>query len=352
MFQILPLWRSSGSFASGYIPGRGEGLLRFSAMSDDRARGAHDVRLGGGPPAGAGEPIGVWGGSSTIPHWRYLRCLEHACSCLSPSSSARLVSVAQAPPTPPRCCMESIRRTSSWASTAIRRGLSRASPSQAAGRRADRRTRPAPGEQAVARALEREPPLPDRRLHRRGDPGRHHPVRDCPRRRLVRLRFQPNRRPDPGHIGRSPESAAPSRHGSGRLRSPGVPLSATSRLTARGERTCSTCRSEATETAGSTPPCPISARSGKRSSTVGSCRRTGSVRWCAPAVRVPKESARYGLGFWLQLSNDTVMLEGCDAGVSFHTAHDPHAKVTYTVISNTSDGAWPIARYLAERLGT
>jgi hypothetical protein len=26
--------------------------------------------------------------------------------------------------------------------------------------------------------------------------------------------------------------------------------------------------------------------------------------------------------------------------------HDPRAHVTVTVISNTNDGAWPIARYL------
>jgi hypothetical protein len=26
--------------------------------------------------------------------------------------------------------------------------------------------------------------------------------------------------------------------------------------------------------------------------------------------------------------------------------HDPRERVTLTVISNTSDGAWPIARYL------
>jgi hypothetical protein len=63
-------------------------------------------------------------------------------------------------------------------------------------------------------------------------------------------------------------------------------------------------------------------------------------------------SSRYGLGFWLDESADVVMLEGYDAGVSFRTAHDPRRKATYTVISNTSDGAWPIARLLAEQLGS
>ena len=78
--------------------------------------------------------------------------------------------------------------------------------------------------------------------------------------------------------------------------------------------------------------------------------RIVSDEWVREMVRarsdVPSESMRYGLGFWLHASTDTVILEGCDAGVSFRTVYDPHSGVTYTVISNTTDGAWPIARYL------
>ena len=66
---------------------------------------------------------------------------------------------------------------------------------------------------------------------------------------------------------------------------------------------------------------------------------------------VPSESRRYGLGFWLHAATDTVMLEGSDAGVSFRSVHDPRSGLTYTVISNTSDGAWPIMRYLDDQLG-
>ena len=69
-----------------------------------------------------------------------------------------------------------------------------------------------------------------------------------------------------------------------------------------------------------------------------------------PRSEVPDESMRYGLGFWLDQSSDVVMLVGSDAGVSFWSAHDPRRTVTATVISNTSDGAWPIARLLAERV--
>ncbi|MFQ6852291.1 serine hydrolase domain-containing protein [Streptomyces sp. 35M1] len=65
-----------------------------------------------------------------------------------------------------------------------------------------------------------------------------------------------------------------------------------------------------------------------------------------PRQDVPEESMRYGLGLWLHESSDTVFLIGYDAGASFKSAHDPHTGTTRTVISNTTPGAWPIARAL------
>ena len=62
---------------------------------------------------------------------------------------------------------------------------------------------------------------------------------------------------------------------------------------------------------------------------------------------VPAVSKRYGLGFWLQAAGPAVMLEGMDAGVSFHSRHDAGEGFTWTVVSNTTDGAWPIARHLS-----
>lgn len=56
---------------------------------------------------------------------------------------------------------------------------------------------------------------------------------------------------------------------------------------------------------------------------------------------------RYGLGFWRPAGGDQAMLTGSDAGVSFRSVHDPAADATYTVISNTTDGAWPMSRHLA-----
>ncbi|MGW5678232.1 serine hydrolase domain-containing protein [Streptomyces sp. NPDC003860] len=65
-----------------------------------------------------------------------------------------------------------------------------------------------------------------------------------------------------------------------------------------------------------------------------------------PRRDVPEESMRYGLGLWLHEKTDTVFLIGYDAGISFKSAHDPHTHTTRTVISNTTPGAWPIARAL------
>ncbi len=69
-----------------------------------------------------------------------------------------------------------------------------------------------------------------------------------------------------------------------------------------------------------------------------------------PRSEVPEEEKRYGLGFWLHASSDVVMLEGYDAGVSFRSMHDPGSTTTWTVISNTSEGAWPIVELLEEQL--
>jgi CubicO group peptidase (beta-lactamase class C family) len=65
--------------------------------------------------------------------------------------------------------------------------------------------------------------------------------------------------------------------------------------------------------------------------------------------RSEADTNRYGLGFWLDGATDAVMLEGMDAGVSFRSTHDPQTGSTYTVVSNTSTGAWPIVRYLMTR---
>ncbi len=79
-----------------------------------------------------------------------------------------------------------------------------------------------------------------------------------------------------------------------------------------------------------------------------------SAQWVSemvePRSEPPVNSHCYGLGFWLLETGSSVRLEGYDAGVSFRTVHDPGTRTTYTVVSNTSDGAWPIARAVADHL--
>ncbi len=65
---------------------------------------------------------------------------------------------------------------------------------------------------------------------------------------------------------------------------------------------------------------------------------------------VPSRGEAYGLGLWLRPGTNSVVMNGGDAGVSFRSVHEPQTSRTTTVISNTTDGAWPIARYLEERL--
>ncbi|MBG6135694.1 serine hydrolase domain-containing protein [Longispora fulva] len=76
--------------------------------------------------------------------------------------------------------------------------------------------------------------------------------------------------------------------------------------------------------------------------------------WVAEMTRphssVPTEKARYGLGFWLDETGPQVRLAGYDAGVSFTSTHDPSTDLTWSVLGNTDDGAWPVARAIRSLL--
>jgi CubicO group peptidase (beta-lactamase class C family) len=81
--------------------------------------------------------------------------------------------------------------------------------------------------------------------------------------------------------------------------------------------------------------------------------RIVSLGWVAELTRphstvTDGAAPYYGLGFWLHGTGGPAMLVGMDSGVSFQSVHDPGPSSTYTVISNTSDGAWPIVRCLRE----
>jgi len=78
--------------------------------------------------------------------------------------------------------------------------------------------------------------------------------------------------------------------------------------------------------------------------------RTWVSEMVSPRSETPNGSMRYGLGFWLDPANDTVVLEGNDAGVSFRSFHHVASATTATVISNVTGSAWPIARLLRDRV--
>lgn len=56
----------------------------------------------------------------------------------------------------------------------------------------------------------------------------------------------------------------------------------------------------------------------------------------------------YGLGFWLPAGYRAVQLEGGDQGVAFRSVHDPDGLVTWTLLSNTGEGAGAMAARLAQ----
>ena len=54
----------------------------------------------------------------------------------------------------------------------------------------------------------------------------------------------------------------------------------------------------------------------------------------------------YGMGFWVSADGDHVWLEGMDAGVSLASGFRRSDGRRYSVLSNTSSGAWPLAEVI------
>jgi CubicO group peptidase (beta-lactamase class C family) len=67
-----------------------------------------------------------------------------------------------------------------------------------------------------------------------------------------------------------------------------------------------------------------------------------------PRSESTDDDRRYGLGFWLPAGGDAIQLEGYDAGISFLSTCRPSTGAVETVISNWTDGIWPIVRFLGE----
>jgi CubicO group peptidase (beta-lactamase class C family) len=66
-----------------------------------------------------------------------------------------------------------------------------------------------------------------------------------------------------------------------------------------------------------------------------------------PRSDPPAEPKRHGFGLWIDQDGPGLQMEGYDAGVSFRSHHDPDTELTWTVIANWSEGAWPVARAIA-----
>ncbi len=75
-------------------------------------------------------------------------------------------------------------------------------------------------------------------------------------------------------------------------------------------------------------------------------------RMTSPVSHVRGDELAYGLGFWLRPAVGALVLEGFDAGISFRSVHRPEAGLTYSVLSNWTEGAWPLARALDGRIAS
>lgn len=69
-----------------------------------------------------------------------------------------------------------------------------------------------------------------------------------------------------------------------------------------------------------------------------------------PRFDVPSEHKRYGMGVWLHRFADAAIVEGYDAGVSFRSTHMPASATTASVLGNSSEGAWPVVRVVADAI--
>jgi CubicO group peptidase (beta-lactamase class C family) len=76
-----------------------------------------------------------------------------------------------------------------------------------------------------------------------------------------------------------------------------------------------------------------------------------SVAAMTSELSVYDDTRSYGRGFWLGPGADHVWFEGIDAGVSFQSGVFRDADLRYSVLSNTSSGAWPLVRTICNTLG-
>lgn len=59
-------------------------------------------------------------------------------------------------------------------------------------------------------------------------------------------------------------------------------------------------------------------------------------------VDVLDEHESYGLGFWIGVDRSTVLLNGCDAGVSARTGYNRALGLRFCLLANNADDVWPL----------
>jgi CubicO group peptidase (beta-lactamase class C family) len=73
-----------------------------------------------------------------------------------------------------------------------------------------------------------------------------------------------------------------------------------------------------------------------------------AARVTSPSGDFADGEDRYGLGVWLSPTDGWAQMVGADAGISAVSTDDPTTGVRWTVISNWTDGAWPIVKALRD----
>lgn len=68
------------------------------------------------------------------------------------------------------------------------------------------------------------------------------------------------------------------------------------------------------------------------------------------SVHHSHDGYHYGWGLWLSEDGRAVSMEGMDAGVSFRSTYLRDQSLSYTVLSNTTRGVWPVIAALDEQL--
>ncbi len=84
---------------------------------------------------------------------------------------------------------------------------------------------------------------------------------------------------------------------------------------------------------------------------LGSIVSTESAAMMTSECSLVNDTRSYGRGFWLGPGADHVWFEGMDAGVSFQSGVFRETDLRYSVLSNTSSGAWPLVRAIRDAVG-